>query len=113
MRPLMPVAHGLNGRMNKHVAIAIVVHLARIQDGPEDTPELTHTEIVSAHGACVVSRRPWHRGELAQVTSFGEQIRLRAEVIPGCMFSADRYVVGVNVQVHEVTWLTFRSFATS
>jgi len=113
MQPLMPVAHGLNGRMNKRVAIAIVVHLARIQDGPEDTPELTHTENVSAHGACVVSRRPWHRGELAQVTSFGEQIRLRAKVIHCRRFSADRYVVGLTVQGHEVTWLTFRNCATS
>jgi hypothetical protein len=113
MQPLMAVAHELNGRMHKRLPIAIVVRLASIQDDPADTPELTYTENVSAHGACVVSRSPWHRGELAQVTSFGEQIRLRAKVIHCRKFSANRYAVGLTVQGHEVAWLTFRSFATS
>lgn len=113
MQPLMAAAHGLNGRMHKRLPIAIVVRLAHIQGNPEDTPELTYTENVSAHGACVVSRRPWHQGELAQVTSFGEQIRVRAKVIHCRKFSADRYAVGLTVQGHEVTWLTFPSPATS
>ena len=113
MQPLMPVAHGLNGRKDKRVAIAIVVHLARIQDGPEDTPELTHTENVSAHGACVVSRHAWHRGELAQVTSFGEQIRASREGHSLPQVQCRSVCRRLDRPGHEVTWLTFRNCATS
>ena len=113
MQPLRAVAYGLNGRMDKRLPIAIVVQLASIQDDREDASDLTYTENVSAHGVCLVSRRPWHRGELAQVTSFKEQIGLRGKVIHCRKFGAERYYVGLTFQGQEVTWSTFRSYATS
>lgn len=109
----MAVALGLNGRMEKRLPIAIVVHLAGIQDDPVDPAELTYTENVSAHGVCVVSRRAWCPGEHAQVTSFKDQIALRGKVVHCRKWGANRYAVGLTVQDGEVTWATFRSYAAS
>ncbi len=49
----------LDGRMEKHIPIAIVVRLTQAQDQPVDGAELTYTDNVSAHGSRVVSSRPW------------------------------------------------------
>ena len=62
----MAVASGINGRMEKRLPIVVVVHLARVQDRPVNAAELTYTENVSAHGACVISKRAgnsanWHK----------------------------------------------------
>src|SRR5215469_8258999 len=113
MQPLRAVAFGLKGRMDKRLPIAIVVQLACVQDDREGASELTYTENVSAHGVCVVSKRPWHCGELAKVTSFREQIGLRGKVVHCHKFAAERYYVGLTFQGQEVTWSTFRSYATS
>ena len=43
--------------MEKRVTVAIVVHLARAEDHTAEGPELTHTDNISAHGACVISSR--------------------------------------------------------
>lgn len=53
--------------MEKRLPIAIFVNLAPAQN--RNGTELTYTENVSAHGACVVSNRPWQPGEIAEVTA--------------------------------------------
>jgi hypothetical protein len=58
--------------------------------------ELTYTENVSADGACVISNRAWQPGELAQVTSFKEQITLQGKVVHSRKFSDDRYAFGLT-----------------
>lgn len=109
----MADAPGLNGRMEKRLSVAVVVHLAGIQENPINAAELTYTENVSAHGACVISSRPWQPGELAQVTSFKEQIALRGRVVHCRKCCHDRYAVGLTSYGREVTWTTYHNYATS
>jgi PilZ domain len=109
----MAVATGLNGRMERRLPIAVVVHFAHVQDHPVNAAELTCTENVSAHGACVISKRAWQPGEPAQVTSFKEQVALRGKVVHCRKSRDDRYVVGLSFQGCEVTWRTYRNYASS
>lgn len=99
--------------MEKRLPIAVVVHLARIQEHPVNAAELAYTENVSAHGACVISSRVWQLGDQAQVTSFKEQITLRGKVVHCRKCSHDRYAVGFAFQGHEVTWTIYRNYASS
>ena len=108
----MAVAHRLNGRMEKRLPIAIVVHLASgAQNDPAGAVELTYTENVSAHGVCLVSRSAWRPGERVRVTSFKEHIELRGKVVHCRKCDADRYAVGLTFPEQEVTWSTFRNYA--
>jgi len=109
----MAVATGLNGRMEKRLPIAVVVHLGDVQDHLVKAAELTYTENVSAHGACVISKRAWQPGEPAQVTSLEELVALRGKVVHCRKCSNDRYVVGLTFQGCEVTWRTYRNYASS
>jgi hypothetical protein len=109
----MAVAPGLNGRMEKRLPIAVVVHLVDVQDHPVKAAELTYTENVSAHGTCVVSKRAWQPGESVQVMSFEEQVALRGKVVHCRKDSNDRYVVGITFQGCEVTWKTYRNYASN
>jgi hypothetical protein len=102
---------GLSGRMQKRLPIAVVVRLAKEQESPANGSELTYTENVSAHGACVISNHAWQPGELAQVISFKEQIALRGKVVHCRKYSDDRYAVGLTFQGREVTWATYRNYA--
>jgi|SRR5580704_7511976 hypothetical protein len=103
---------GLNGRMEKRLPIAVVVHLGRVQDHSVKAAELTYTENVSGHGACVISKRAWQPGEWVQVTSFKEQVTLRGIVVHCRKCSDDRYVVGLTFQGREVTWEPYRNYAS-
>src|SRR5260370_7406498 len=71
----------LDGRMEKRLPIAIVVRLAHAHDQPANGAERTCTDNVSAHGARVVSSRPWQPGEVAQVTSLKDEITIRVKVV--------------------------------
>jgi hypothetical protein len=99
--------------MEKRLPIAVVVHLACVQDHPVKTAELTTTENVSSHGACVISERAWQPGESAEVTSFKEQVALRGKVVHCRKCSNDQYAVGLTFQGSEVTWKVYRNYASS
>ena len=101
----------LDGRMEKRLPIAIVVHLARVQEEPVDGSELTYTDNVSAHGARVLSNRPWQVGELVQVTSFKEQTPIRGKVAHCQKIGDKRYSIGLNFNGSSVTWSTFRAYS--
>jgi hypothetical protein len=108
----MAVVHRLNGRIEKRLPIAIVVHLGPgAQNEPAGAVELTYTENVSAHGVCLVSRRAWRPGERVRVTSFKERIELRGKVVHCRKCDADRYAIGLTFPEQEVTWSTFRNYA--
>jgi hypothetical protein len=109
----MAVTRALNGRMEKRLLVAVVVHLGDVQDHPVNAAELTYTENVSAHGACVISKRAWQPGEPAQVTSFKEQVALRGKVMHCRKCNNDRYIVGLAFEGCEVTWETYRNYASS
>jgi hypothetical protein len=90
--------------MEKRIPIAIVVHLARVGHQTAESAELTFTDNISAHGACVISARHWKAGEMAEVTSLNDKIMLVGRVTY-CQKRADaRYGVGLNFRDREVTW---------
>lgn len=101
----------LDGRMEKRLPIAIVVHLARVQDQFENGAELTYTVNVSAHGARVLSNRPWQAGELVHVSSFKDRIPIRGKVAYCQKIGDNRYSVGLNFNGSRVTWSTFRAYS--
>ena len=81
-----------------------MVHLARAEDHSAAGPELTYTDNISAHGACVISSRQWKSGEVAEVTSLNDRITLRGRVAYCAKREAGRYDVGLSFNEQEVTW---------
>jgi hypothetical protein len=99
------------GRMEKRLPIAIVVNLAPINGQSASQPELTYTDNISAHGACIVSSRSWNPGELAEVVSLKDKIALRGKVVHCERRSDARYIVGLSFNGLRVTWATYRTYA--
>src|SRR5258708_12567658 len=86
----------LDGRMEKRIPVAIVVRLTHAQDQPANGAELTCTDNVSAHGARVVSSRPWQPGDLAQVTSLKHEIPIRGKVVSCQKLLHDHSLIQLN-----------------
>ena len=114
VKPTRPVAKGSsrNGRipevldhlgneMEKRLPIAMIVNLARAQN--RNGTELTYTDNVSAHGACIVSNHPWQPGELAEITSMFDQIAMRGKVAHCRKRRDDQYTIGLSFPC-EVVW---------
>jgi hypothetical protein len=97
--------------MEKRLPIAIVVRLTQAQGPPANGAELTCTDNVSAHGARVVSSRPWQPGEVAQVTSLKDEITIRGKVVYCQKLPDDRYLIGMNFQDRRVTWSAYRTYS--
>jgi hypothetical protein len=97
--------------MEKRLPIAVVVNLAPVNGQPARQPELTYTDNISAHGACVVSMRAWKPGELAEVISLKDQIALRGKVVHCEKRSDARYIVGLSFNGLRVTWASYRTYA--
>ena len=106
----MSIKSIFSGRMEKRIPIAIVVRLTHAQDKSASEPELTYTDNVSAHGARVVSSRPWQIGEVAQVTSLKDEITIGGKVAYCLMLPDNRYFIGLNFQDRRVTWSTYRAY---
>ena len=98
-------------KMEKRIPIAIVVHIARAEDHTAERPELTFTDNISAHGACVVSSRRWKPGEVAEVTSLNDKIMLVGKVTYCQKRGDERYCVGLNFSDREVTWNPYVKYA--
>ena len=92
--------------MEKRIPIAIVVHLARVEDHAPERAELTFTDNISAHGACVISARRWKPGEMAEVTSLNDKTMLVGRVTYCQTRADDRCGVGLSFRDSEVTWNT-------
>jgi len=110
-KALMAIKSIFSGRMEKRIPIAIVVRLSHAQDKRASEPELTYTENVSAHGAGVVSSRPWQIGEVAQVTSLKDEITISGKVTYCLMLPGNRYSIGLNFQDRRVTWSAYRPYS--
>jgi PilZ domain len=93
--------------MEKRLPIALVVNLAPVHALSTDGTEVTYTENVSAHGACVVSCHPWQPGEIAEVTSLLDQITRRGRVIHCRKCGDDHYTIGLSFQNCPVVWSSY------
>jgi hypothetical protein len=101
------------GRMERRIPIAIVVRLAHEKDSADSDEELTYTDNVSAHGARVVSGRPWKTGEIAKVTSLKEEAAMRGKVVYCQKRQEGRYFIGLNFLDRGVVWSAYRTYAKS
>ncbi len=101
------------GRMEKRLPIAIVVRLAKEQDQPANGAELTYTDNVSAHGARVISNRPWKTGDVAMVTSLKEEVAIRGKVVYCQKREEGRYFIGLDFQARGVVWSAYRTYTQS
>ncbi len=93
--------------MEKRLPIAVVVNLAAARAPRTDGAELTYTDNVSSHGACIVSNRQWQPGEIAEVTSFLDQIAMRGKVVYCRRHGNDQYAIGLNFQNCPLVWSTY------
>ncbi|HKW64009.1 MAG TPA: PilZ domain-containing protein [Candidatus Acidoferrum sp.] len=97
--------------MEKRLPIAMVVNLAPAVAQTVNAAEMTYTENVSAHGACVVSNHRWQPGEIAEVTSFPDRIPMRGKVAYCRRHGNDQYAVGLNFQNDAVLWSIYLKYA--
>jgi hypothetical protein len=95
------------GRMEKRLPIAILVNLTNLDHASANGTEMTYTDNVSAHGACVVSSHSWQRGAVAEVTSLLDQIALRGKVVHCRKRGDGRYAIGLNFQNSQVVWRAY------
>lgn len=107
----MALVRQLEGRMEKRVPIAIVVRLTQPEDGLDSAAELTYTNNVSAHGACVVSSRPWRLGETVEVTALENEVPLRGKVVHCRKHADDQYAVGLALNGDQVNWSRYAKYA--
>ncbi len=107
----MALKTSFDGRMEKRLPMAIVVHLTNSHAQAE--PEVTYTDNVSAHGARVVSRRSWQAGDSAQVTSLKDQTTLFGKVVYCQKLPDNRYCIGLNFNDRGVTWSAYRTYKTT
>lgn len=101
----------LGETMEKRLPIAMVVNLASVQAQGANGAEMTYTDNVSAHGACVVSSRYWEPGEVAEVTSLLDEIAMRGRVVYCRKHDEDRYAIGLNFQNCAVVWSIYLKYA--
>jgi hypothetical protein len=107
------IVRSLDGRMEKRLPIAIVVRLTQPEDRsprPPGAAELTYTNNVSAHGACVISSRPWRPGEMVDVTALEDEVPLRGKVVHCRRHTDDHYAVGLSFNGDHVSWSKYRKY---
>ena len=97
--------------MEKRLPIAMVVNLAPALAHGSRVAEMTYTDNVSAHGACVVSNRQWQPGDSVEVTSFPDQIAMRGKVVYCRRHGNDQYAIGLNFQNGAVVWSFYLKYA--
>lgn len=107
----MAFVRKLDGRMEKRLPIAIVVRLSQLQSESPSTAEIAYTNNVSAHGACVISDRPWRLDEMVRVTALEDEVPLRAKVVHCHKHTDNHYAVGLAFNGDQVTWSTYRRYA--
>lgn len=89
----------------------MIVNLAPAFAQSGNVGEMTYTDNVSAHGACVVSNRAWQPGDVAEITSLLDQIAMRGKVVYCRKHGEDRYAVGLKFQNCAVVWSVYLKYA--
>jgi len=89
----------------------MVVNLASAHVQGVSCAELTYTNNVSAHGACVVSNRQWQPDEIVDVASFPDETAMRGKVVYCRRHGSDQYAIGLNFQNDAAVWSTYLKYA--
>lgn len=89
----MGQSEGNYGRMEARMDIPVAVQLR----GEKRRPEMTLTLDVSAHGACVQTRRPWNSGEHLAVQSLAGDLFSQARVTYCLQTKGEGYVIGLHL----------------
>lgn len=97
--------------MEKRLPIAMVVNLASAKTQDTTGAEMTYANNVSAHSACVVSNRQWQPGEIAEISSFPDQIALRGKVVYCRRHGNEQYAIGLSFQNGAVAWSIYLKYA--
>jgi hypothetical protein len=71
----------LSGRRDRRLPIAVLVRLEVLDRAGAREYEKTYTDNLSAHGVRIKSRRVWHPGEQAEITSLNEEFSVGGEVV--------------------------------
>jgi hypothetical protein len=72
---------------------------------------MTYTDNVSAHGARVVSTRPWQTGDVARVTALKDDSTLLGKVAYCQKLADNRFCIGLNFVERGVSWSTYRTYS--
>jgi PilZ domain len=84
--------------------------LTQPEDRSPGAAELTYTNNVSAHGACVLSNTPWRLGEMVEVTALEDEVPLRGKVVYCRRHIDNHYAVGLSFNGDQVTWSKYRKY---
>jgi hypothetical protein len=89
-------------RIEKRLPTLIPVYLASLED--RHTRERTLTENVSPHGARVISKRSWRRGEETLITPSTGEFQRVGRVIYCLPTVEDRFCLGIEFPDRAVKW---------
>jgi len=105
----MPLDPRLGGRTEKRLPIIVVVRLAQVEPAESEREERTYTDNISARGARIFSRYPWHAGDAIMLTPLREETA-SAKVIYCQTLPDGRYGIGVKFQGDPLTWSVIRRY---
>ena len=105
----MPLNQMISGRMERRLPIVVIVRLTAERAGT-DGGERTYTDNISAHGACMFSRRLWQLGDKVRVTPVNEESTASGRVVYCHRLADDRYGLGVQFQDSPVMWSALRRY---
>ncbi len=91
-----------DGRLEKRLPTSVPVYLAPLED--PRAPERTLTENISFHGACVISKRSWRRGEGSLITPLAGGFAQAGRVIYCLQRAGNRFCLGVEFPDGAVKW---------
>ena len=100
--PLQPNTRLFDGRIEKRQSMSVPVYLGALED--PRAPERTLTENVSAHGARMLSKRPWRPGDESIVTPLSGEFSLIARVIYCSPVTEHCFRLGMEFPDGAVNW---------
>jgi hypothetical protein len=92
----------LDGRLEKRIPMGIPLYLVSLKK--PRTAERVLTENVSAHGARVVTKRPWQPGEDHWLSPLSGKFQLSAQVIYCQPLANGDFCVGLDFRGCPVNW---------
>jgi PilZ domain-containing protein len=106
----MYLGKGLSGRKERRLPIAVAVRLEVLDREGDKEPEQTYTDNLSARGARVMSARPWHAGEQAEITPVKEEARMCGEVVYCQKLDDGHFFIGLKFPHSRIPWVALQRY---